>query len=136
MDNVLKEIKPTIEEKISEEELDDEVIELEFDEESVSYYIVDENNNEIGVCLIEDGEEVEYLYEDEDKQAVYIAAEVAKQRSLMAAANIESVKQEMTDFKDQALDAAKELQNATNEIKEIMEDAKDSIRIFPKRKKK
>lgn len=136
MTDILKEIKPTVKHDISKDDLDDEVFELEFDEESVAYYIVDDDGNEIGVCLIEDGEEVEYLYEDEDKQSVYIAADVAKQTCLMAAANIEAVKQEMSDFKEQALDAAKELQTATDKMRQIMEDAKDSIRIFPKRKKK
>ena len=46
-------------ETVDENDLDDELVELEFDEESVAYYIVDEDDNEIGVCLIEDGEEIE-----------------------------------------------------------------------------
>ncbi|MBO4352106.1 MAG: hypothetical protein J5818_01285, partial [Eggerthellaceae bacterium] len=46
------------------DELAEEVIELEFSEDDIIYRIVDENDVEIGFAIMEDGEEVEYYYEE------------------------------------------------------------------------
>lgn len=43
-----------------------EVVELEFDEDDIVRYLEDEEGRRIGFVLIEDDEEVEYLYVDED----------------------------------------------------------------------
>lgn len=44
----------------------DEAVELEFSEEDVAYYIVDENDVEIGIALYdEEGNEVEYYYAED-----------------------------------------------------------------------
>ena len=43
-----------------------ETIELEYSEDEILYYIVDEDDNEIGFALEEDGQEVEYYYEGFD----------------------------------------------------------------------
>lgn len=43
-----------------------EAIELEYSEDDILYYIVDEDDNEIGFALLEEGEEVEYYYEGFD----------------------------------------------------------------------
>lgn len=43
-----------------------EVVELEYSEDDILYYIVDENDEEIGFAILEDGEEVEYYYEGFD----------------------------------------------------------------------
>ena len=43
-----------------------ETIELEYSEEDILYYLVDEDENEIGFVLEIDGEEVECYYEDVD----------------------------------------------------------------------
>ena len=40
------------------------MLELEFSEEDIIYRIVDENDGEIGFAIMEDGEEVEYYYEE------------------------------------------------------------------------
>ena len=50
--------------EIVEDDEDDEVLELEFSEEDIIYRIVDENDVEIGFAIMEDGEEVEYYYEE------------------------------------------------------------------------
>lgn len=48
---------------------DDEVIELEFDEDDIECYLVDEDGNEVGFTLLdEDGNEVEYYYAEEDAE--------------------------------------------------------------------
>lgn len=43
-----------------------ETVELEYSEDDILYYIVDEDDNEIGFALEEDGREVEYYYEGYD----------------------------------------------------------------------
>ena len=48
----------------NETDEDGEVLELEFSEEDSIYRIVDENDVEIGFAIMEDGEEVEYYYEE------------------------------------------------------------------------
>ena len=50
--------------EIVEDDEDDEVLELEFSEEDIIYRIVDENDVEIGFAIMEDGEEIEYYYEE------------------------------------------------------------------------
>ena len=50
--------------EIVEDDEDDEVLELEFSEEDIIYRIIDENDVEIGFAIMEDGEEVEYYYEE------------------------------------------------------------------------
>ena len=51
---------------MSDETVEYETIELEYSEDDIAYYIVDENDVEIGFALLEDGEEVEYYYEGYD----------------------------------------------------------------------
>lgn len=43
-----------------------ESIELEVSEEDILYYLVDEDDNPIGFAVMEDGEEVEYYFDDAD----------------------------------------------------------------------
>jgi len=43
-----------------------ETVELEYSEDDILYYIMDEDDNEIGFALEEDGQEVEYYYEGYD----------------------------------------------------------------------
>lgn len=113
--------------------IDDELVELEFDEESVSYYIVDENDNEIGVCLIENGEEVEYIYEDDDEQLEESSSPVTD-KSQNIQGSLTQMKDELEDFKGDAQAAAKELKEVSEELQSTMQDLKDSLRIFPKKK--
>ena len=58
---------------MSDETVEYETIELEYSEDDIAYYIVDENDVEIGFALLEDGEEVEYYYEGYDG-ADYVSA--------------------------------------------------------------
>ena len=43
-----------------------EVVELEYSEDDILYYLVDENDEEIGFVIMEDGQEVECYYEGFD----------------------------------------------------------------------
>lgn len=48
-------------------EAEEEVLEIEFDEDDIQCYLVDEGDNEIGFVLLdEDGNEVEYYYAEDD----------------------------------------------------------------------
>ena len=56
---------------------EEEVIELEVSEEDILYYIADEDDNEIGFAILENGEEVGYYYDGssaDDFQVVEVAA--------------------------------------------------------------
>lgn len=106
-------------------EVEDELIELEFDEESVKYYIYDEEDNEIGVCLIEDDELVEYMYEKD------INLTASK-----AVADLKVMRHDLNDVKEDAVNIASELKETMSDISGIYEDFKDSFRVFPKKKKK
>lgn len=62
--------------------VDDEVVELEFSEDDIVYRIVDENDVEIGFAIMEDGEEVEYYYEEPETAAPSVdAAEKAAEEA-------------------------------------------------------
>lgn len=67
-------------------------MEIEFSEDDVVYYIVDEDENEIGVCLKEDGKEVEYMYVDHMKEAIDTFKDLKQ-----AANEIKDIKKEIKD---------------------------------------
>lgn len=119
---------------IDESQLDDELIELEFDEDSVEYYIVDKDDNEIGVCLNENGKKVEYLYDDSYKKDNNLQSDLDLQVKATAQ-SIKDVKHELGLASDDVKEVAQELQNAADEIKGLLDDVKSSISIFPKKKK-
>lgn len=65
-------------EEVTEDEPDDsdygyDVYEMEVGDDDIAYYITDEDDNEIGFAIIENGKEVEYYYvtegDDEDDEA-------------------------------------------------------------------
>jgi hypothetical protein len=55
--------------EISLAELDGETVELEISEEDILYYLVDEDDNEIGFVIEEDGTEIECYYAEEDEDS-------------------------------------------------------------------
>ena len=64
-----------------------ETVELEYSEDDIIYYIVDEDDNEIGFALEEDGREVEYYYEGydgDDYEVVEVVEEQAPQATQAA----------------------------------------------------
>ena len=118
----------------------EEVIELEFDEDSVEYYIVDENNNEIGVCLNENGKKIEYLYQDleTDEKAKEIKKNIDKLKSQadVAKQSLKSVNDELYSVKDEALDIYSELKGTYNDLNNIVDGLKDDLKLFKWKKKK
>lgn len=130
-------------EEITESELSNEVFELDFDEDSVEYYIVDENDKEIGVCLNEGGQLVEYLYEDEDEPAPAPAPQVqdhfanraVKKQVDDAAQSIKNMRDELGIASEDAKAVAEELKATADELKGMLDEVKDSFKIFPSKKK-
>ena len=53
-----------------------EVVELEYSEDDIVCYLVDENDTEIGFVILEDGEEVECYYEGFDEDEYELVEEV------------------------------------------------------------
>lgn len=127
-------------EEINESQLSDDVFELDFDEESVEYYIVDEDDNEIGVCLNEDGQLVEYLYEDEIEAEPQIqdhsANRAVKKQVDDAAQSIKNMRDELGNASEDAKAVAQELKDTAEELQGMLNEVKDSFKIFPSKKKK
>lgn len=48
---------------------DEETIELELSEDDIVRYITDDAGREVGIVVLEDGKEVEYLYAEDDNDA-------------------------------------------------------------------
>ena len=63
-----------------------ETVELEYSEDDILYYIVDEDDNEIGFALEEDGKEVEYYYEGFDGDDYEVVEEVVESAPAQPAA--------------------------------------------------
>lgn len=123
-------------EQINESQLSDDVFELDFDENSVEYYIVDEDDNEIGVCLNENGELVEYLYEDEPTQVQSTSQGVVQKQVNDAAESIKNMRDELGTASEDAKAVAQELKDTAQELQGMLNEVKDSFKIFPSKKKK
>lgn len=124
--------------EISEDDLDTEIVELEFDEESVAYYIVDENDVEIGVCLFENGEEVEYMYEDVAEEAKPLISdelrEKIKNKAQDTKQNLNEMKNELLDVKEDAVEISQGVKDTVEDLQNTVDKLKDSVKIFPFKK--
>lgn len=79
LDAIEDAVEKTIEaaDELLDEYVESEVIELEIDEDDILYYITDQDDNEIGFAILEDGKEVEYYYEtDEDYRIAEVLEDV------------------------------------------------------------
>ena len=88
---------------------DFELIELEYTEDDIAYYIEDEDGNELGFAIVdENGEEVEYYYDgkiDESKTGSFTAT-FEDQISTYAGKNITGYKFEPWHYRYVGVDAA------------------------------
>lgn len=75
----------------------EEVLELEYSESDIAYYIDDEHGNEIGFALVENGREVEYYYADAQSDAHALGNKVNHAVSTSVDAAIDGVKSAMDD---------------------------------------
>ena len=55
-----------------------ETVELEYSEDDILYYLVDEDDNEVGFVIEEDGQEVECYYEEFEDNAYELVEEVVE----------------------------------------------------------
>ena len=55
-----------------------EIVELEYSEDDILYYLVDEDDNEVGFVIVEDGQEVECYYEGFDENEYELVENVVE----------------------------------------------------------
>lgn len=123
-------------ENVVEEETEEaegyETVEIEYSEDDIEAYIVDEDDNEIGFILLdEDGNEVEYYYDDDEEAD---AGEPGEDNPYDLGITREGVAEATSDMNDIYRDGvaiAVDLKDALSEIKEAF----DFSDILPTKKK-
>ena len=120
------------EDEESEEDEEYETVEIEYSEDDIEAYIVDEDDNEIGFILLdEDGNEVEYYYDDDEEAD---AGEPGEDNPYDLGITREGVAEATSDMNDIYRDGvaiAVDLKDALSEIKEAL----DFSDILPTKKK-
>jgi len=129
------------------DEEDELLIEMEINDDDILYYLVDEEDNEIGFAILEDGKEVEYYYVDEE---IDVAAEAdadeaePKAKSEPVAATEEKVDgkdgalftaEEIADFKDDMVELLKDGASIAKELKSTYDEFSDVLDFLPIKKK-
>ena len=121
-----------VEEEETEEAEAYETVEIEYSEDDIEAYIVDEDDNEIGFILLdEDGNEVEYYYDDDEEAD---AGEPDEDNPYDLGITREGVAEATSDMNDIYRDGvaiAVDLKDALSEIKEAL----DFSDILPTKKK-
>lgn len=110
---------------------DEDVLELEYTEDDIVYYLVDEDDNEIGFAVLdEDGSEVEYLYAEDDEAG----PDILQVRTAGAAAAGAGKGREAFITRDQAAQATSDLNEVFHagkdtavELKAVYDDIKDAF---------
>lgn len=128
--------EPSDSEDVEEEETEEaeayETVEIEYSEDDIEAYIVDEDDNEIGFILLdEDGNEVEYYYDDDEEAD---AGEPDEDNPYDLGITREGVAEATSDMNDIYRDGvaiAVDLKDALSEIKEAF----DFSDILPTKKK-
>lgn len=109
-----------------------ETVEIEYSEDDIEAYIVDGDDNEIGFILLdEDGNEVEYYYDDDEEAD---AGEPGEDNPYDLGITREGVAEATSDMNDIYRDGvaiAVDLKDALSEIKEAL----DFSDILPTKKK-
>ena len=118
-------------ENVVEEETEEaekyETVEIEYSEDDIEAYIVDEDDNEIGFILLdEDGNEIEYYYDDDEEAAKDNPYDLGITREGVAEAT-----SDMNDIYRDGVAIAVDLKDALSEIKEAL----DFSDILPTKKK-
>lgn len=120
------------EDEEAEEDEAYETVEIEYSEDDIEAYIVDEDDNEIGFILLdEDGNEVEYYYDDDEEAD---AGEPGEDNPYDLGITREGVAEATSDMNDIYRDGvaiAVDLKDALSEIKEAL----DFSDILPTKKK-
>lgn len=102
---------------------EDELFELEFSPEDVAYYLVDEQDNEIGVAVYDaDGNTVEYFYEEGSAPTTVADSEAASG----SAANSESADKSTDDTAESTLSRA-EIKDTAQDLRGVLKDGKETV---------
>ena len=120
-------------ENVVEEETEKyETVEIEYSEDDIEAYIVDEDDNEIGFILLdEDGNEVEYYYDDDEKAAKGESDEGNPYDLGITREGVAEATSDMNDIYRDGVAIAVDLKDALTEIKEAL----DFSDILPTKKK-
>lgn len=104
----------------------DDTVELEISEEDIVRYLTDEAGNEIGIVVLEDGKEVQYLYADDDDDAYDEAASSDRESSEAESAAETSEGEVGADASKAAGESDeisyKKVQGATDDMNAIFKD--------------
>ena len=133
-----------------DEEDDDEgelLVEMEINDDDILYYLVDEDDNEIGFAIMEDGKEVEYYYVDEEIDVAADAdaddAEPAAENAPAAAADEKEddkdgalfTAEEIADFKDDVVELLKDGASIAKDLKSTYDEFSEALDFLPIKKK-
>lgn len=114
---------------------DDDTLELEISEDDIVRYITDDAGNEIGIVLMEDGKEVEYLYAEDDDDAQEAASDSDDEKSSDTSEAESSKGKSDDDISYKAVQGATDDMNAifkdgvaiANEFKGAFDDIKGAL---------
>ena len=123
-------------ENVVEEETEEaekyETVEIEYSEDDIEAYIVDEDDNEIGFILLdEDGNEIEYYYDDDEEAAKGESDEDNPYDLGITREGVAEATSDMNDIYRDGVAIAVDLKDALSEIKEAL----DFSDILPTKKK-
>ena len=123
-------------ENVVEEETEEaekyETVEIEYSEDDIEAYIVDEDDNEIGFILLdEDGNEIEYYYDDDEGAAKGESDEDNPYDLGITREGVAEATSDMNDIYRDGVAIAVDLKDALSEIKEAL----DFSDILPTKKK-
>ena len=109
-----------------------ETVEIEYSEDDIEAYIVDEDDNEIGFILLdEDGNEIEYYYDDDEEAAKGESDEDNPYDLGITREGVAEATSDMNDIYRDGVAIAVDLKDALSEIKEAL----DFSDILPTKKK-
>ena len=109
-----------------------ETVEIEYSEDDIEAYIVDEDDNEIGFILLdEDGNEVEYYYDDDEEADEGESDEDNPYDLGITREGVAEATSDMNDIYRDGVAIAVDLKDALSEIKEAL----DFSDILPTKKK-
>lgn len=102
---------------------ENESFELEFSPEDVAYYLVDEQDNEIGVALYDaDGNAVEYWYEEGSAPGAAAGSEAASGST----ASVKAADQATNNADDGTLSRA-EIKDTAQDLRGVLKDGKETV---------
>lgn len=128
--------EPSDSEDVEDEEAEEgeayETVEIEYSEDDIEAYIVDEDDNEIGFILLdEDGNEVEYYYDDDEEADEGESDEDNPYDLGITREGVAEATSDMNDIYRDGVAIAVDLKDALSEIKEAL----DFSDILPTKKK-